>query len=95
FGEGDEAMRAMAARQRTIRRGRWKLTVDEAGEHELYDLRDDPAEQRNLLYAGPKRQPSSEALAATGDLWERLRAWQERTADSVTLPEPTPWGPGG
>jgi arylsulfatase A-like enzyme len=91
LGEGDEARRAMAARQRTIRRGRWKLTVDEAGEHELYDLEADPEETRNLLYRGPERTPPPEALAITADLWARLRAWQSRTADSLALPVPEPW----
>jgi arylsulfatase A-like enzyme len=72
--------RAVAAQQRTIRRGRWKLTVDEAGDHELYDLQADQDETRNLLYA-----PDASALQVAQDLWARLRAWQERTADPLTL----------
>ncbi|MGH2369071.1 MAG: sulfatase family protein, partial [Chloroflexota bacterium] len=79
------AQLAMAAQQRTIRRGRWKLTVDEAGDHELYDLVADPEETRNLLYAGEGRTPPAEAQAAARDLWERLRAWQARTADALPL----------
>ena len=75
----------MAAQQRTIRRGRWKLTVDEAGDHELYDLEADPEETRNLLYA-----PDAGALRVARDLWARLRAWQERTADPLPLPLPPP-----
>ncbi|MBI3970242.1 MAG: sulfatase-like hydrolase/transferase [Chloroflexi bacterium] len=87
-GEGAAAMRAMAAQQRTIRRGRWKLTVDEIGDHELYDLVADPGETRNLLYRGPGREPLAEVLAAARDLWERLRAWQARTGDTLSLPSP-------
>ena len=89
FG-GDEAeWRAFAARQRTIRRGRWKLTVDESGEHELYNLVADPHETRNLLFTGGQTLPT-DALAAARDLWARLRAWQERTQDTVALPDPVP-----
>jgi arylsulfatase A-like enzyme len=72
--------RAIAAQQRTIRRGRWKLTVDEAGDHELYDLVADPAETRNRLY-----RPDEDAGRAAVDLWERLRAWQRRTGDGLVL----------
>jgi arylsulfatase A-like enzyme len=85
------AARAAAAEQRTIRRGHWKLTVDEAGEHELYDLSTDLHETRNLLY-GDRLAGSAGAAAAVTDLWERLRAWQARTADTVDLPAPAPWG---
>jgi hypothetical protein len=34
-GGDPAAVRALSAQQRTIRRGRWKLTVDEAGDHDL------------------------------------------------------------
>ena len=84
-------LRAMAARQRTIRSGRWKLTVDEFGEHELYDLEADPLETRNLLFAR-RLQADGTAAAAVGPLWRRLQEWQQRTADPVTLPAPEPWG---
>jgi arylsulfatase A-like enzyme len=79
------------APQRTIRRGRWKLTVDLASEHELYDLEADPDERRNLLFDGRLREAAGGA-GAVEDLWTRLRAWQERTADTLALPAPTPWG---
>jgi arylsulfatase A-like enzyme len=80
-------LRALTAQQRTIRRGRWKLTVDEAGEHELYDLAADPLETRNLLY-GTRLDEAPGARAAASYLWDRLRAWQERTADPLRLPAP-------
>jgi arylsulfatase A-like enzyme len=80
-------LRALTAQQRTIRRGRWKLTVDEAGEHELYDLAADPLETRNLLY-GTRLDEAPGAHAAASYLWDRLRAWQERTADPLRLPAP-------
>jgi arylsulfatase A-like enzyme len=71
----ERAVRALAAQQRTIRRGRWKLTVDEAAEHELYDLVADPHETTNLLSAGRSRRLPAPALAAAHDLWARLRAY--------------------
>jgi arylsulfatase A-like enzyme len=86
--ERERAVQALRAQQRTIRRGRWKLTVDEAGDHELYDLVADPQETRNLLYAGSGRTPTAEARAVAQDLWARLRAWQERTGDTCILPDP-------
>jgi arylsulfatase A-like enzyme len=81
----EAALRAMAAEQRTIRRGRWKLTVDEGGEHELYDLRADPGEMRNRLSPAGR---GADAVAAATPLWERLQLWQERTADALRLPPP-------
>ncbi|HEU5315079.1 MAG TPA: sulfatase-like hydrolase/transferase, partial [Chloroflexota bacterium] len=79
------------APQRTIRVGRWKLTVDVAGEHELYDLESDPLERRNLMW-GDRLGRHAGAAEAVGDLWERLRGWQARTADGLELPAPEPWG---
>jgi arylsulfatase A-like enzyme len=89
--EAETVLRAMAARLRTIRSGQWKLTVDEFGEHELYDLEADPLETRNLLFAR-RLQANGSAGAAVGPLWRRLQEWQRRTADPVTLPAPEPWG---
>jgi hypothetical protein len=60
--------------------------VDENSEHELYDLDADPGEARNLL--GPGRTLSPEAAGAVSHLWQRLRAWQHRTGDTVPLPDP-------
>lgn len=78
------AVRALSAQQRTIRRGRWKLTVDEAGDHELYDLEVDPQEHINLLGRGSATPIT--AQKAAGELWMRLLAWQQRTADPLRLP---------
>ena len=89
--EAETILGAMAARQRTIRSGQWKLTVDEFGEHELYDLEADPLETRNLLFAR-RLQADGTAAAAVGPLWRRLQEWQRRTADPVSLPAPEPWG---
>ena len=80
------------APQRTIRRGPWKLTVDLAGEHELYHLHSDPDERRNLMFDTRLRETPGAADAAN-DLWSRLRTWQARTADALALPVPQPWGP--
>ena len=78
-------LRALAAQQRTIRRGPWKLTVDEGGEHELYDLSADPGEKRNRLAPGRIDGAAREAAAPH---WERPVAWQGRTADDLRLPAP-------
>jgi arylsulfatase A-like enzyme len=86
----ERAIRALAAQQRTIRRGRWKLTVDESAEHELYDLDADPGETDNLLAPGRPPHAPPTALAAARDLWVRVRTWQERTGDRLTLPAPVP-----
>ena len=37
---------------------------------------------------GTAGQIPPDALAATRDLWQRLRAWQSRTADTLRLPDP-------
>ena len=81
---------AMAARLRTICAGQWKLTVDEFGEHELYDLQSDPLETRNLLF-GTRLAEHPGAASAVHDLWERLDLWQRRTADPLVLQPPQPW----
>jgi arylsulfatase A-like enzyme len=74
-----------AASLRTIRLGRWKLTVDEDGEHELYDLDADPSETRNLLF-GARLHQTPGAQAAVDVLWQRLQNWQRRTGDTLHLP---------
>jgi arylsulfatase A-like enzyme len=87
----ERVVRAMRAQHRCIVTERWKLTVDELGEHELYDLETDPLEAHNLLF-GARLKGHPEAAAAAQRLWERLRAWQRRVADPLTLPEPRAWG---
>ncbi|HRU04182.1 MAG TPA: sulfatase-like hydrolase/transferase [Candidatus Brocadiia bacterium] len=57
----------------------WKLNCSPLGEHELYNLNEDPIETRNLY-----GQPETRAVAAR--LRQGLAQWQERTADAVSLP---------
>ena len=78
----DPGLRWQLPEVRTIIRGHWKLNVHLSGEHELYDLRSDPGELHNA-YHDAGHQP------VVTDLWERLRAWQQATADPLVLPEPT------
>lgn len=56
----------------------WKLNCSPLGEHELYNLTDDPGETRNLL-------GNNRSRART--LREDLVRWQDRTGDAVPLPE--------
>jgi len=57
----------------------WKFNWEGRGEHELYNLAEDPFEMQNLA-AEPRYADLMRRLA------ERIRAWQERTADEVSLP---------
>ena len=56
----------------------WKLCVSSQGEHELYQLNDDPFEQNNLAFETEYRGLMEERLA-------RIREWQKRTEDKVNL----------
>ncbi len=60
--------------------GRWKLSASPLGDHELYDLAADPGECLNIV-----RKPATAGMVV--DLLARLRRWQERTGDTVNLPE--------
>jgi len=57
----------------------WKLNYRGNGEHELYDLNDDPGETQNL--AGDDSHTD-----VIDDLIGRLFEWQSRTRDPVYLP---------
>jgi len=57
----------------------WKLNCSPLGEHELYNLKDDPLETRNLAIE-PEQRSRMKELAA------RIRRWQEKTGDEVDLP---------
>ncbi len=57
----------------------WKFNCSPSGEHELYNLRDDPLETTNLARASGRR-PVLARLAGA------IRRWQGRTGDSVELP---------
>ncbi len=60
----------------------WKLNASPyRHEHELYDLRRDPGETRNLF----AQEDQSDRVA---DLAARIRAWQRRVDDEVVLPDP-------
>jgi arylsulfatase A-like enzyme len=56
----------------------WKFNCSPLGEHELYNLKDDPLETRNLA-AEPEYQPHMQELTA------RIRRWQVETGDTVDL----------
>ena len=83
LGDSAEEERLLRAVEwRSIHLGRWKLNAHASGEHELYDLEDDPGETHNAIhYAGTRD------LAR--DLAARLRLWQERTGDPLRVPWPT------
>lgn len=55
----------------------WKLNCSPLGEHELYCLRDDPGECRNLYLRNRGK---------AHDLRDAILRWQERTDDTVALP---------
>jgi arylsulfatase A-like enzyme len=57
----------------------WKFVCSPRGEHELYDLGRDPYETTNLAVDAAQRPRMIE-------LQGRIRAWQERTGDTVELP---------
>jgi arylsulfatase A-like enzyme len=78
----DELRRLRTLEARTIRRGRWKLTVNVSGEHELYDLRDDPGETHNAYF-------DVGVSDARRSLYQHLIEWQRETNDPLALPPPT------
>ena len=57
----------------------WKFHCSPLGEHELYNLKEDPHETTNLATRVEHR-------ARMGELRERLLKWQEQTSDPVALP---------
>ncbi len=80
FGTCDELNAAIADPVRTILTADgWKFTCSPRGEHELYNLSEDPLETRNHVADSARR-------GLVRDLRERLGAWQERTGDTVPLP---------
>jgi arylsulfatase A-like enzyme len=54
---------------RTIRTAQWKLSWYDSGHQELYDLRSDPQETRNLAGA-------AESSTVRRELESRLNAWR-------------------
>lgn len=72
-----ELRRAEGARVRTVVTPEgWKLNLSEIGEHELYNLKQDPSETRNLYREGRE---------VVEMLYSYIRSWQERTEDDVEL----------
>jgi len=70
------------AHMRMIRTKRWKLVLhyEEGGQHELYDLENDPGEERNLY--------GDEGVAEVQEeLTERLVEWQRRVGDPLAPKE--------
>ena len=56
----------------------WKLSLRDTDLCELYNLREDPSEQRNLYYTGQ----FGEVIARCTD---DIRLWQKETSDTVEL----------
>jgi len=61
-----------------IRLDGWKLSLRDNDSCELYNLSDDPSEQRNLYYNGKFR----EVIESCTD---EIQSWQRKTADTVKL----------
>jgi len=60
---------------------RWKLNLHASGNHELYDLSNDPHEMRNRIDDGGVR-------SRVRDMTARLRAWQAKTGDRTRITAP-------
>ncbi len=66
--------------QRAVRDERWKLICyPKANYMQLFDLQDDPYEQKNLI-GGPTAAPHVERLLGL------MRQWQQRVGDTLALP---------
>ncbi len=61
----------------------WKFNCSPMGEHELYNLRDDPWETENLAH----RKDNADLML---ELREKILDWQEKTGDRVQLPSDFP-----
>jgi arylsulfatase A-like enzyme len=72
-------------RLRTVRMpDGWKLTVDDRSQGELYDLRQDPQERKNLFY-------DEAHLARLRALLDEIRAWQRRHGDEAMRFDEAEW----
>lgn len=81
LGTPEELARSNSAQIRTIvTQDRWKFAWQEFGDHELYNLTDDPYETKNLA-----RDPGQKDRMV--ELSGRISAWQRETGDPVVLPE--------
>ena len=63
---------------------RWKLTVNGVGGGELYDLRRDPKERKNLFHGEEHRQ-------IVEDLTSRIHNWMKETGDDTFVDLNQPW----
>ena len=80
YGSPEEVDRALADSVRTVVTPEgWKFNYSAGGEHELYNLNDDPYELRNLARNSAHRGRMQE-------LSVRIRRWQDETEDSLALP---------
>ena len=80
YGTDEEIIEATADPVRSIiSPDGWKMNWSPRGEHELYNLNDDPLERRNLAFEADSR-PRMKKLG------ERVLRWQERAGDDVALP---------
>ena len=61
-----------------LTRDGWKYNHSPLGEHELYNLKTDPLETKNLV-----RDPATQTLVQ--DLTDRIRRWQENTEDPAPI----------
>ena len=80
FTKNPEASESLTDTTRTvITPDGWKLTLSLRGDHELYNLIDDPSETTNLI----KQKRASDKIIKS--LKEKIFAWQKRTNDKVIL----------
>ena len=80
FTKNPEASESLTDTTRTvITPDGWKLTLSLRGDHELYNLIDDPSETTNLI----KQKRASDKIIKS--LKEKIFAWQKRTNDKVTF----------
>ena len=75
----EEAFESISAPLRTIITPTgWKFNCSPIGEHQLFNLREDPGERHDLM-----DDPAVHELIA--DLYERLLRWQEKMGDDARL----------
>ncbi len=75
----EELQKVTGARIRTvITPDGWKLNLSEIGEHELFNLKEDPWEIRNLYHQNQYRQIIQK-------LSGYIEQWQRETEDKVKL----------
>ena len=71
--------RTQSGTMRMVRKGDWKLIFDVLGRGQLYNLKDDPAELKNLFGQPPYAQTQS-------DLTAELLVWMMRVQDPLPMP---------